>query len=546
MVPPDAPALGPGGTGVADAIVIGAGPNGLVAANRLADAGWDVVVLEANAAPGGAVRSGEILRPGFVHDRYSSFYPLGVASPVLASLGLEEHGVRWCHARYAVAHPTLDGRAAAVAADVRTTAATLAAYAPDDAAAYAELHAVWDRIGDALLDALLGPFPPVAPAARLAAALGPVGAADFTRFAMLPMRRLVHERFRGEGAALLFAGNAAHSDVPSSAAPSGFLGWMFVGLAQSVGFPAVAGGSGNLTRALVERLERRGGRVECNARVDRVIVRGGRAVAVRTADGRELAATRAVLADTSAPALYQHLVGEDELPAAFVRRIRRFEWDPATVKVDWVLDRPVPWADEATRDAATVHLVESLDWLAECETQLGAGFVPRRPFLLAGQPDRADPTRCPAGTGTLWAYTHVPQHARGDAGGRITGRWDDHDAARMADRMEEQIERFAPGFRSTVVARHVATPPMLERENANLRNGAVGGGTAQLHQQLVFRPTLGLGGARTPVAGLFLASASAHPGGGVHGACGNNAARAAIGADRRRRIRHGVTRRRAR
>ena len=218
-------------------------------------------------------------------------------------------------------------------------------------------------------------------------------------------------------------------------------------------------------------------------------------------------------------------------PTGIHRGLARFQYDNGTVKVDWALSGPVPWLAEAMREAGTVHVAESVDELTETMAQIARGLVPAHPFLICGQYARADPTRQPPGHETFWGYAHVPQRVRGDAGGDdLTGAWTDAEGERFADRMEARIEAVAPGFRDRVLARNVVTPPGLEAQNANLVGGALNGGTSQLHQQLVFRPVPGLGRAETPVAGVFLASSSAHPGGGVHGACGANAARAALGA----------------
>jgi phytoene dehydrogenase-like protein len=217
--------------------------------------------------------------------------------------------------------------------------------------------------------------------------------------------------------------------------------------------------------------------------------------------------------------------------------LRRFQYDSSTVKVDWALSGPIPWMAEDARRAGTVHLAEGMDHFVEASRDLAMGCIPARPHLVVGQMGVADPTRSPAGTETAWAYTHVPQRVRGDAGGDLKGVWDFGEAEAFADRVEARIEALAPGFRSLIRGRYVATPPLLEAADANLVGGAVNGGTAQLHQQLVFRPVPGLGRAETPVRGLYLGSASAHPGGGVHGACGANAARAALAHDRLRRAR---------
>jgi phytoene dehydrogenase-like protein len=219
-----------------------------------------------------------------------------------------------------------------------------------------------------------------------------------------------------------------------------------------------------------------------------------------------------------------------------VRDIKRFQWDLATVKVDWTLDGPIPWEHDDARRAGTIHVVDSIDQLTMIAAQYATGCIPSRPFLLVGQQSMTDPTRQPAGKETAWAYTHVPNVVRGDAGGDLTGSWDEAETDEFVKRMEDEIERLAPGFKALVRGRFVRNPADLEAANANLVGGAVGAGTAQLHQQLVFRPVPGLGRPETPIKGLFLGSASAHPGGGVHGACGANAARAAIAHQRARRL----------
>jgi phytoene dehydrogenase-like protein len=518
---------------VVDAVVVGSGPNGLVAANVLADAGWEVVVLEAQPDPGGAVRSGDITVPGFHHDRFSAFYPLAAVSPVIAALELESHGLVWRRAPIAVAHVFPDGRSAAISPDVDATAASVDRFAVGDGDAWRGLVEQWDLLGGPLVDALLKPFPPVGSTLRLLRRLGrPREVMGFARFALLPVRRFAAERFRGDGAAMLLAGNTLHTDLTPDSTLGGFYGWLLAMLAQTVGFPVPEGGSGALTGALVRRFERQGGQLRCGAEVTEIVIRSGTAVGVRLVTGEEISARRGVIADVVAPRLFRDLVGERHLPAAFMEDLGRFELDHGTFKVDWALREPIPWRDPDARRAATLHLGDTMDHLARFAADLAAGRLPERPFILFGQMGRADPTRSPVGTETAWAYTHVPNTAsRPDA-----VSWDEETTARVVARIESEVEQRAPGFRDLILGRHVMSPLALEAANANLLGGAVNGGTTQLHQQLIFRPTLGRAGAATPIRRLFLGSASAHPGGGVHGACGANAATALLRSARLRKL----------
>ncbi|MEW2294220.1 NAD(P)/FAD-dependent oxidoreductase [Streptomyces sp. NPDC006743] len=524
---------------MADAVVIGAGPNGLVAANLLADAGWGVEVLEEQPEPGGGVRHDRGVHPHFVHDLFSSFYPLAAASPVLARLRLQDHGLTWSHAPHVLAHPLTDGRCAVLDRSIDTTAASLDAFADGDGEAWRGLHEIWRRLGPDLMDALFAPFPPVRAGARLAARLRGAGGLRLARTMLLPVRRMGEEEFRGEGGRLLLAGNALHADLAPESAGSGGFGWLMSMLGQSNGFPVPVGGAGALTQALTRRLRAHGGTLRCGERVDHVVVRGGRAVAVRTAGGATVPADRAVLADVSVPALYGGLVDARHLPAQLLADLRRFQWDFATFKVDWALDGPVPWRAGQAAGAGTVHLADGFDELTRFAAQIAMRQVPDRPFALFGQMTTADPTRSPRGTESAWAYTHVPREITGDAAEEgLTGTWDTREQEIMADRMERQVERFAPGFRAKVRARRILAPPTLQALDSNLDTGSINGGTTALHQQLVFRPVPGTGRPETPVAGLYLASAGAHPGGGVHGAPGANAARAAL----RRRLPPGLFR----
>jgi phytoene dehydrogenase-like protein len=506
-----------------DAIVIGAGHNGLVAANLLTDAGWDVVVLEATGTPGGAVQTAQ-WTPGYLSDVCSAFYPLGAASPALRDLDLGAHGLEWSHAPAVLAHILPDDRCAILSRDPVETAASVAEFDPADGDAWLAEVRRFTRIREPLLDTFLRPFPPIRGGARLARAMGPAELARFARLAVLPVRRYGAEKFRGEGARLLLAGSALHTDLGPEQSGSAVFGWLLAMVGQTVGFPVPRGGAGRITDALVARLARAGARVECGRPVTRLLHARQTAVGVLTADGEQIRARRAVLADVPAPMLYGDLVGWEHLPARFVDDMTTFQWDNATVKVDWAVSQTIPWIAEAARRAGTVHLDADIEGLSAYAADLANGHRPVTPFVLLGQMTTADATRSPAGTESVWAYTHVPQRRAGD-GDLLRG---------LAEQIENLVERHAPGFAASIVDRHVHLPGDLQQHNPSLRGGAINAGTAAIHQQLFFRPTIGLARADTPIDRLYLASASAHPGGGVHGAPGANAARAAL-------ARNGVT-----
>lgn len=524
-----------------DAVVVGAGPNGLVAANLLADAGWSVLVLEQQPEVGGAVRSDEEVHPGFVHDTFSSFYPLSAASRTITDLHLEEHGLEWCHAPAVLGHPFPDGSWALLHRDREVTAALAEERHPGDGEAWLALSDLWDRIGGSFVDALLSPFPPVRHGTRFLADVARSGGVDLVKELLTPVLSLGDHRFGGEGPTMLLAGNAGHSDLPPTAPGSGVFALLLTLGGQQHGFPVPRGGAGMLTQAMARRFTSRGGDVRCSSEVTRVEVVAGRAVGVRTADGETFVARRAVVADVLASKLWGGLVPPEHVPARTARRMRGFDLDPGTVKVDWALDGPIPWAQQPAHAPGTFHVADGLEDLTTTLGQVAARAVPERPFMLAGQMTTSDPARSPAGTESVWSYAHVPQHATHDAGadgptGAVRGVWDADDCERFADRMQARIEERAPGFGSRVLARRVIGPLEMEERDANLVRGALNGGTSQLHQELFLRPVPGLGRAETSVPGLYLGSSSAHPGGGVHGACGANAARAALAHDRVRRL----------
>jgi phytoene dehydrogenase-like protein len=511
-----------------DAIVVGAGPNGLVAANVLADAGWSVLVLEARAHSGGAVRTAELTVPGFRNDLFSAFYPFAAASPILTDLKLERFGLEWLHAPKVVAHPFHDRPAAVLSRDITTTAQSLERDAPGDGDRFQAMFGRWMEISEPFVGSLLRPFPPVRDATRLLLSSRLDGTLDLARMSLLPLRRFVEEEFGGQAAAMLFAGNALHADLTPDMSGSALFGWLLVCLGQQYGFPVPAGGAGELAGALLRRAEAGGVEIRLGQRVSQIVVSSGRSIGVTTSDGERIA-SRVVVADCDAARLLLGMVGEDHLPAAYVRRLRRIQRAAATFKVDWALSSPVPWTDSSVAGAGTVHVSENLDELTVTAAQLAMNHVPALPFLVVGQMTTADPTRSPPGTESMWAYTHVPQNVLADDGGDgLTGAWTQSEVDLFACRVEARIEALAPGFTSSIMARHVMAPGDLQSRDENLLGGDISGGTSQLHQQLLFRPVAGWARPETPIGDLYLASASAHPGGGVHGAPGNNAARAAL------------------
>ena len=501
------------------AVVVGAGPNGLAAAIALAEAGRDVTVLEASDRPGGAVRTEELTLPGFRHDVFSAVYPAGAASPVFARMELGRHGLRWTQPAACYAHPLGGGRAAALYPDVDRTAASLDALHPGDGAAWAAFARPWLRRFGALRNTMLAGFPPLKGPAELLARGGLRTGLDLARLLLMPAHALAHELFGAGGSRAWLYGAAMHGDVPPHGAGSAIAAAYLNILGHAVGWPSPEGGAERLAEALVSKLRAAGGEVRCGARVTRIAVRRGRVTGVEVQDGGALA-TPLVVADTTPRALLA-LAG-DALDGPYADALRRFRHGPATLKVDWALDGPIPWEAPEAREAGTVHVGGGEEEVLEATTTRAG--LPQLPFLLLGQQSLADPSRAPAGRHTAWAYTHGPKSADWAA-----------EAARHVERVEAQVERFAPGFRDRILARHVLSPADLEGRDPNLVGGDVGGGSYAL-DQTVFRPVAALSPYRTPVRGLYLGSASAFPGGAVHGVPGDAAARTALAEARVRRF----------
>ncbi len=330
-----------------DAVVIGSGPNGLVAANHLADAGWSVLVLEGQPDLGGAVRSANDVHPDFVHDTFSAFYPLAAASPTIRSFGLEDHGLTWTHAPTVLGHPLPDGQWALLDRDRQVTAAWFEEQQPGDGEAWLDLCSDWDVIGEHLIRGLLTPFPPVRATLGGLLRLPRVGGLQFVRTLLTPALDLGRNRFKGEAPRVLLAGNAGHSDIPLDAPGSGLMALMMSMMGQTVGFPVPEGGAGELTQALARRLRSLGGEIRCSSPVERISTSHGRARTVHTADGHSVEARRAVVATVVAPRLYDDLLDPADVPDRVRRGMKAFQLDPGTVKVDWALSGPVPVAERA-------------------------------------------------------------------------------------------------------------------------------------------------------------------------------------------------------
>lgn len=465
-----------------DAVVVGSGPNGLVAAVTMAEAGCRTLLVEAADRIGGGLRTEELTLPGFRHDVCATVLPLALASPAFRALRPEDDGVRWAHPPVAAAHPLDDRDAVLVHRDLDATAAGLGA----NGRRWRATVGATARAGNPLIDSVLAPLdlPPRAPLAL--ARYGAIGA--------WPATWVGRAAFAGTRARAVFAGMAAHSMLDLHSPITAGYGLLLAALAHHVGWPVVAGGSQHLADALVTRLRRHGGEVATGAPVRSL---------------SELPPAQAILLNITPRQFVD--IAADQLPGPYRRCLERFRYGPGVFKLDWALGGPVPWRDPSVADAATVHLGGTLEQIAAGEHDVAHGRHPDHPFVLLVQPCVADPTRAPAGAHTLWAYCHVPNGSDVDMTGAI----------------EAQIERFAPGFRDRVLARHAMGPAALEAHNANAVGGDIGGGSADLRQFLA-RPVLSPRPWQTPLPGVYLCSASTPPGAGVHGMGGWQAARLAL------------------
>ena len=518
---------------VTDAVVIGAGPNGLAAAAYLARAGWDVTVLERADAVGGAVRSQALTEPGFVHDSFSAFNGLLHASPVLRELGLDDR-IDWRSFDVPVSVLTSPEEAGHIHADRAQTAVGLGV----DGEAWLEIFSWWEKVGRKLFDMLLAPVGAVRPALKVGRAAGIRGGLATAKMQLTTLEALVDERFSTPLARALFASGISHTDLAVDASGSVPSAMILAMLAQDVGMPVPAGGAQTLADAMADAAKEAGARIHTGDAVTRVMIEGGRAIGVETAAGATFRAKRAVVADTGPLALFRDLAGEDTVPRRYLDGLRAYRYGSGVFKLDAALDGPIPWKAEGLEGCGVVHVTGDVDAMARTSYEVRRGMLPQSPLLIVGQQSVADPTRAPEGKHTLWLECHVPGSPAGDAAGTIAASgWNESTRDAFEERVFARLEEHAPGLRERVIASAVHTPADLERANPNLVGGDVGGGSNALDQQLIFRPVTGWFRHRTPVKGLYLCSASTHPGGGVHGMCGRNCAQRVIRDSRFRRAR---------
>ncbi|MBP8293337.1 MAG: NAD(P)/FAD-dependent oxidoreductase [Caldilineaceae bacterium] len=464
-----------------DAVIIGSGPNGLAAAITLAQAGQRALIVEAKATPGGGMRTQELTLPGFKHDICSAIHPLGIASPFFRNLPLADYGLEWILPPVSLAHPLDGGDAVAVTTSLDGTAAELG---PDGRAwrlLFGPIVAQWENALDDLLAPLHFPRHPLL-------------YAGYALPMVAPATLLARTLFRGERARAVIAGMAGHSVLPLERPPTGAFGLLLTLLAQTVGWPVARGGSQAIADALVRYAQSLGVELVCGWEV---------------ADLGELPPARAYLFDTAPKGLLR--IAGERLPAGYRRQLERYRYNPGVFKIDWALDGPIPWTAAACSQSATVHIGGTLDEIAASERAVWRGEHPARPYVLLAQQSLFDPTRAPAGKQVAWAYCHAPNGSTVD----------------MTVAIEQQVERFAPGFRDRILARATRHAAAMEAYNPNYVGGDINGGVQDLFQHFT-RPGLNLTPYRTPAKGIYLCSSSTPPGGGVHGMCGYYAAQVVL------------------
>ncbi len=464
-----------------DAVIIGSGVNGLSAAITLAAEGMSVLVVEANSTVGGACRSLPLTLPGFKHDICSSVYPLGFGSPFFRTLNLERYGLKWIHPDFPFAHPFDDGSAAIFERSIEKTAELLAEDSESYKRLFGSLNPDWNEVAPLLLK------PPHL-------LRYPFGLAHFGMKALMSARTLVERKFKTEKARALFIGVAAHSALRMEDPASAAFGLVLSIAGHIVGWPFPEGGAQSLTDALVAHLKTLDGEIIVDS---------------PCASLDDLPESRLILCDITPRQLMQ--IAGDKLPALYRHQMSRFTYGPGSFKLDWALDAPVPWKNSQVSKAGTVHIGGTLDEISRSEAQVSAGENPDKPYVLLSQTSLFDSTRTPDGKHNLWGYCHVPNGSTFD----------------MTERIEDQIERMAPGFRKIILHRNVLSPNAMQEKNANHIGGDINGGALHLGQ-LFTRPGIKLIPYSTPIPGLYICSSSTPPGGGVHGMPGYYAAQCAL------------------
>ncbi len=465
-----------------DAVIVGAGPNGLAAAITLARAGQSVIVLEAEATVGGGCRSAELTLPGFVHDVCAAVHPLGLASPFFRGLPLAVHGVEWIQPPLPLAHPFDDGSAALLHRSIDLTAES---FGQCDGRSYRQLMTPFVADWEGVIDTFLGPLRP---------SRRPLIMVRFGLAAIRSAWGLATAHFAGKRARALFGGMAAHSMLPLDQMGTAGFGLLLGMLGHAVGWPVLRGGSQTLADALTAYLRALGGEIRTGQRV---------------ASADEIPSAQAVLFDVTPRQLLR--IAGSKLPASYRCQLAHYRYGPGVFKLDWALDGPIPWTAAECAMAGTVHLGGTLEEIQTSERLVWQGEPPQKPYVIVTQPSLFDLSRAPAGKQTAWAYCHVPNGSTFD----------------MTERIESQIERFAPGFRARILARSVMSPAALEHHNANDVGGDINGGVQDL-RQFYTRPAIRLNPYTTPARDLYICSSSTPPGGGVHGMCGYYAAKAAL------------------
>ena len=468
-----------------DAIVIGSGPNGLGAAIKMALAGKSVKVFEGQETVGGGTRTLELTEPGFYHDICSAVHPTAAGSPFFKSLPLEEFGVEWIHPEYPLVHPLEDGDAVAVSISLDETIEDLG----KDARVFKSLYRSFSEHWDTLSHDIFAPFSPFPKHPLLMARFGWLG--------LRSAKQVAKSLFKEERTRTYFAGLAGHSILPLTYAGSAAFGLVLGTSLHSTGWPIAKGGSHSITKALAAYLESLGGEIELNRSITSL---------------SELPAARSIFFNTSPKGLID--IAGDRLPSSYVNKLKSYKYGPGVFKIDYALSEPVPWANEKARKAGTLHIGGSLEEIVQSEQQAWDGIAADKPYLIVSQPSIIDHTRAPEGKHTLWVYSHVPNGSDID----------------MTDAIEAQLERFAPGFKDTIIAKNTINAPQFESYNPNYVGGDINTGAA-IVSQLFTRPVARISPYTTPLKGVYICSSATPPGGGVHGMCGFHAAKKALATD---------------